>query len=218
MKKTHGNVRFHQNNNEHAASASSKLANTHNEASGELDAVAMREILSSLFNKTSGMKKKQQDNPHHRYEGVFREISNIDQPPAPSSEFVHPTVAPPRGLVHSTVAPTIPATTTTTTTSRPETSAEVFNNVLRQLNSLGRRGEQVLQKLVDEIDRRNADAQQLRQMLGNVMNNTNLSERQKKRIKRQLVLGSPVHSDFTEDADSLEDAAVEKVRFPYPCN
>ncbi|XP_043277168.1 uncharacterized protein [Venturia canescens] len=195
MKKAHENVRFHQNNSESRSSGSPRLANGNTEASGELEAAAMREILSSLFNKTSGMKKKQKDNPHHRYEGVFREISNIDKPPAASSDSVHPTV---------------PRIRPATTTARPETSAEVFNDVLQKLYSLGKRGEEVLHKLVDEVDRRNSDARRLREMLGNVMNNASLSEREKKRLKRELVLGSPVHSDLAEDTDSAEDAALEK--------
>lgn len=49
--------------------------------SHELDAQAMRNILTQLLAKTTDTKKKQKENPHHHYEAVFREDTNIDKPP-----------------------------------------------------------------------------------------------------------------------------------------
>lgn len=48
-------------------------------SSHELDAQAMRNILTQLLSKTIDTKKKQKENPHHHYEAVFRDISNIDK-------------------------------------------------------------------------------------------------------------------------------------------
>ncbi|XP_029164286.1 uncharacterized protein LOC114935588 [Nylanderia fulva] len=50
--------------------------------SHELDAQAMRNILTQLLAKTIDTKKKQKENPHHHYEAVFRDIDNIDKPMA----------------------------------------------------------------------------------------------------------------------------------------
>lgn len=48
--------------------------------SHELDAETMRNILTQLLAKTDYTKKKQKKNPHHHYEGVFKDITNIDKP------------------------------------------------------------------------------------------------------------------------------------------
>lgn len=53
----------------------------HQFSSHELDSKSMRNILNQLFAKTLETKKKQTENPHHHYEGTFKEISNIDRPP-----------------------------------------------------------------------------------------------------------------------------------------
>lgn len=52
----------------------------HQQGSHELDAETMRNILTQLLAKTDHTKKKQKKNPHHHYEAVFREITNIDKP------------------------------------------------------------------------------------------------------------------------------------------
>lgn len=52
----------------------------HQPGSYELDAETMRNILTQLLAKTDHTKKKQKHNPHHHYEAVFRDITNIDKP------------------------------------------------------------------------------------------------------------------------------------------
>lgn len=52
----------------------------HQLGSHELDAETMRNILTQLLAKTDHTKKKQKKNPHHHYEAVFRDITNIDKP------------------------------------------------------------------------------------------------------------------------------------------
>ncbi|XP_012272253.1 uncharacterized protein LOC105695339 [Orussus abietinus] len=60
-------------------------------SSHELDAKAMRSILTELFRKTLETKKKQKESPHHHYEGVFKESANIDKPPVVSADFPYKT-------------------------------------------------------------------------------------------------------------------------------
>lgn len=52
----------------------------HQLSSHELDAETMRHILTQLLAKTDYTKKKQKKNPHHHYEAVFRDVTNIDKP------------------------------------------------------------------------------------------------------------------------------------------
>lgn len=52
----------------------------HQLGSHELDAETMRHILTQLLAKTDYTKKKQKKNPHHHYEAVFRDVTNIDKP------------------------------------------------------------------------------------------------------------------------------------------
>lgn len=83
MKRVHQGVQFHQVHN--ASEGGSSFQNHHQQqhASHELDAKDMRAILTQLFMKTLDMKKKQKaPDPHHHYEGVFKESANIDKPPS----------------------------------------------------------------------------------------------------------------------------------------
>lgn len=52
----------------------------HQLGSHELDAETMRHILTQLLAKTDYTKKRQKKNPHHHYEAVFKDITNIDKP------------------------------------------------------------------------------------------------------------------------------------------
>lgn len=52
----------------------------HQLGSHELDAETMRHILTQLLAKTDYTKKKQKKNPHHHYEAIFRDVTNIDKP------------------------------------------------------------------------------------------------------------------------------------------
>ncbi|XP_020281490.1 uncharacterized protein LOC109853612 [Pseudomyrmex gracilis] len=90
-------------------------------------------------------------------------------------------------------------------------SAEVqFQDVLRKINSLGNRGRQMLRKLMDEIDAINdAEGFALKRLVNETMNDKTLSERDKRRRRRDLVLSSPIHRELTED-DEDADAAIEE--------
>ena len=85
MTKAHQDVQFHHKpDNKNRTYFSSSFQNP---TSHELDANAMRNILTLLMKKTLETKEKQKDNPHHRYEGVYRESANIDKPPILEKEF-----------------------------------------------------------------------------------------------------------------------------------
>lgn len=91
-------------------------------------------------------------------------------------------------------------------------SAEVFQDVLRKINSLGGRGKQMLRKLMDEIDAINeAEGVALKRLVNETMNDKTLSERDKRRRRRDLVLSSPLHRELTEDDEDADAAIVEEV-------
>ncbi|XP_053985034.1 uncharacterized protein LOC128879681 isoform X2 [Hylaeus volcanicus] len=83
MKRVQQGVQFHHKDHAHLHNSSKHATNRmeHHYNSHELDAKAMRTILTELFAKTLGTKKKQKENPHHHYEGTFVETANIDKPP-----------------------------------------------------------------------------------------------------------------------------------------
>lgn len=85
MKRVQQGVQFHHK--DHLLNDSKHTMNTmpHHYNSHELDAKAMKVILTELFAKTLDTKKKQKENPHHHYEGTFVETDNIDKPPIQSS-------------------------------------------------------------------------------------------------------------------------------------
>lgn len=126
--------------------------------SHELDAKAMRAILTELFVKTFDTKKKQKENPHHHYEGTFVEAANIDKPPAQYSSDVKKE------------SENIPTDDLTETLGRinnenkgqrnrkeldkEPTSGEVFQDVLGKINSMGHRGKKIDP---EEVDGRNRE-------------------------------------------------------------
>lgn len=78
MRRADQDVHFHHEDRIHRLNISKSSG--HQAGSHELDAETMRNILTQLLAKTDHTKKKQKKNPHHHYEGVFRDITNIDKP------------------------------------------------------------------------------------------------------------------------------------------
>lgn len=101
--------------------------------------------------------------------------------------------------------------------ARDATSGEVFREVLERIGSLGHRGKKVLKRLMDEIEKRGPEGEGLRQVVNKTMNDQTLSEAEKRRRRRDLILSSPLRAELTED-DEDEDAAIEEVNFihSYP--
>lgn len=89
---------------------------------------------------------------------------------------------------------------------------EVFQDVLRKINSLGDRGRQMLYKLMDMIDAKaGAKGVALKQLVNDTMNDKKLSSEAKRRRRRDLVLSSPLYQELTEE-DEDGDAALEEVK------
>ncbi|XP_067205465.1 uncharacterized protein [Linepithema humile] len=235
----------------------------HQPGSHELDAQAMRNILTQLFAKTLDTKKKQKENQHHHYEAVFREATNIDKPPITNypedlqDQFLHKnpinrfndaeisessTRAAPlntsssfkekqfnkEDVENSTHSLNIRPTSTkfsmqTETKTKHKitkeqeelkaeqvSSAEVFQDVLRKINSLGDRGKAMLHKLMNEIDaQNNTEGAALKQLVSETMNDKTLSSEAKRRRKKDLLLSSPLHQELTQE-DEDGDAPLEE--------
>ncbi|XP_018059569.1 PREDICTED: uncharacterized protein LOC108694515 [Atta colombica] len=89
-------------------------------------------------------------------------------------------------------------------------SEEVFQDVLRKINSFGNRGKQILHKLMDTIDMQaGAKGAALKQLVNDTMNDKKLSREAKRRRRRDLVLSSPLYQELTEE-DEDGDAAIEE--------
>ncbi|XP_012256817.2 uncharacterized protein LOC105686493 isoform X2 [Athalia rosae] len=213
----------------------------HQLTSHELDAKTMRNILTQLFVKTLDTKKKQESNPHHHYEGTYRESSNIDRPPTviPSddllglmvSEEEPPPKKPTKKVTLQTVKPEvikrresgeeIPTSTSETTTEKLTSTStvtaltdsdEIFEEVLGKLHSLGSRGKNVLQKLMDEIEgEEDAESVAMRRIVDAAINGDGkpMSDEERARRKREIILSSPLNAELNED-DSEGDAAIEE--------
>lgn len=82
---------------------------------------------------------------------------------------------------------------------------EVFEDALQKINALGTRGKKVLNKLIQEIDHRDL---QTEQMVKKVINE--VTEKEERRRKRDLLLSSPMGAQLSED-DEDGDAAIEEV-------
>lgn len=90
-------------------------------------------------------------------------------------------------------------------------SAEMFQDVLQKINSLGDRGRQMLRKLMDEIDTRsNSEGAALKRLVNETMNDKKLSKEAKRRKRRDLILSSPLQQQLTEE-DEDDNAALEEV-------
>ncbi|XP_077267479.1 uncharacterized protein LOC143900244 isoform X1 [Temnothorax americanus] len=236
--------------------------------SHELDAETMRNILTQLLAKTDYTKKKKK-NPHHHYEAVFRDITNIDKPvtthpgslqrdqlreksindlesndknvsenstkstllsskipisvqekqynhkeskiqqTAASSPKLHPSSTVSSKQTESSTAREIVKEQEESTTKQANFE-EVFQDVLRKINSLGDRGKQMLHKLMDTIDAEaGAKGAALKQMVNDTMNDKKLSSEAKQRRRRDLILSSPLYEELTQE-DEDGDAALEE--------
>ncbi|XP_078032859.1 uncharacterized protein LOC144467784 [Augochlora pura] len=278
MKRVEQGIQFHHKDQNLHLNSSTHLTNfmAHNYNSHELDAKAMRAILTELFAKTLGTKNKQKENPHHHYEGTFVEVANIDKPPVQHSavhpleqnpglhtgyhsEQQHPSHHP---VQHPELPPgvqeiikrveekptelldklsgkeskdiaeaSIPPVNDTANPmhgngegegnhggsqgiprsdkEEEPTSAEVVKEVLDRINSLGYRGQKIFKKLVTEMEKSGAETETLKRVVDETMKDQKLSEAEKRRRRRDLVLSSPLHKELTQEDDD-EDAAVEQ--------
>jgi len=77
MRRADQDVHFHH---EDRIRLNISKSSRHQMGSHELDAETLRNILTQLLAKTDYTKKKQKKNQHHHYEGVFKDITNIDKP------------------------------------------------------------------------------------------------------------------------------------------
>ncbi|XP_024942141.1 uncharacterized protein LOC107269113 [Cephus cinctus] len=87
MKRARQEVLFHHKDSTPGVNNTLPRHVAHHYNSHELDAKAMRNILTQLFMKTLDTKKKQEEAPHHHYEGVFMDSANIEKPPVVGSDF-----------------------------------------------------------------------------------------------------------------------------------
>ncbi|XP_011258449.1 uncharacterized protein LOC105252643 isoform X2 [Camponotus floridanus] len=257
MSRVNQDVQFHHKGNALRLNISTSLENQ--VGSHELDAQTMRHILTQLLAKTTDTKKKQKENPHHHYEAVFKEVTNIDKPPIANhldnlsfenqllresstsdnnTEILeNSTKFLPSNMTFTSVkeikrnftsfSDLRPSLATSNTQMKTETmeeitkkqeeskakqinSAEIFQDVLRKINSLGDRGRQMLRKLMDEIDaQNNSKGAALKRLVNETMNDKKLSNEDKRRKRRDLVLSSPLHKLLTEE-DKEGDAALEE--------
>nr|XP_012137415.1 PREDICTED: uncharacterized protein LOC105662068 isoform X1 [Megachile rotundata] len=233
MKRVHQDVQFHHK--AHLFNSSKHLTNSMvHYNSHELDAKAMRTILTELFAKTLDTKKKQKENPHHHYEGTFVEVDNIDKPPGPNvanpetnllknfgdvlkkqQEKVNSSVKNEKHMLtkhgkleHGGERRNQKNETEESRNSEP-TSAEVFQDVLNKINSLGFRGKKILKRLMDEIEEKGPEGEALRRVVNETMNDQRLSDAEKARRRRDLILSSTLNRELTED-DEDDDAAIEE--------
>jgi len=100
MKRAGQDVYFHHEGNSLRLNTFILPGYSHELSSHELDAQTMRNILSQLLAKTLDTKKKQKENPHHHYEAVFRDTSNIDKPPAVTPNPKNPEQLLRKKLIH----------------------------------------------------------------------------------------------------------------------
>lgn len=253
MKRVQQGIQFHHKDHVNALNSSKHTMNTitHHYNSHELDAKAMKVILTELFAKTLDTKKKQKENPHHHYEGTFVETDNIEKPP---TQYPHDDSQKTRNkqmenmfmktfeevLKKKNVVSVMndtggliekhrklqrgnllqSQTSKEKTTVNPEekiekaeaSSAEVLRDVLEKVNSLGYRGKKILKKLIVEIEKKGAEGEALWQAVNKTMNDQTLSDAEKRRRRRDLILSSPLHTELTEE-DEDDDAAIEEVKW-----
>ncbi|EZA60903.1 hypothetical protein X777_13105 [Ooceraea biroi] len=219
-------VYFHHEGHSLRLNTSTLPGYSHQLGSHELDAQTMRNILSQLLAKTLDTKKKQKENPHHHYEAVFKDITNIDKPPARTPN--------PKNPESNKMIDRFNQSEETSKTNAKKvkwylndmnifevksikeqeefetkrvSSAEVFEDVLEKISSLGDRGKKILQKLMDEIDARGvARDNALKRLVNETMNKT-LSSTDKQRKRRDLTL-KMLHDELMEEDDG--DAPLEE--------
>lgn len=209
MKRVHQDVEFHHKDPDNT----SPLPVVRHYSSHELDAKSMRQLLQQLLIKRLDIqKKKRVYNPeevvvapkvqkvdHHHYEGVYKETANIDKPPIvanlseeKSSEEV---------VVREKVQNPVERVATTAQVPNSTSSDEIVNDVVQKINSLGKRGKQLLRKLVHELDR---DA---------TVNLTKIVDEEflkNDRLRRDLLL-SGLHAELNDDNNQPEDQVEEVI-------
>lgn len=241
MKRAQYGIQFHHEDHALPQNSSRHLSNTmpYHYNSHELDAKAMRAILTELFVKTLDTKKMQKENPHHHYEGTFVDTANIVKPPgqyAPSvavqkikstlvddkatgtseeaseNQSAASKEGSPLGRQDKERGKSLEKKTRSQENSEStgSTSAEVFREVLDKINSLGYRGKKILKKLMDEVEKKGPEGEALRRVVNETMTDQNLSDAEKKRRRRDLILSSPLHKELTKE-DEDDDAAIEEV-------
>ncbi|XP_076234864.1 uncharacterized protein LOC143179487 isoform X2 [Calliopsis andreniformis] len=226
MKRVDQGIQFLHKDHTHLLNSTKHAANpmSYHYSSHELDAKTMRAILTELFVKTFDTKKKQKENPHHHYEGTFRETANIDKPPTQYSSDIKEET---KNVHNDNNKPEKIEKPHDIEIKKQEqqnggsiqlqekqegkepTSAEVMQDVLGKINSLGYRGKKILRRLMDEIEKKGPEAGSLRRVVNETMNDENLSASEKKRRRRDLILSSPLHKELTEE-DEERDVGVEE--------
>ncbi|KAJ8673425.1 hypothetical protein QAD02_004687 [Eretmocerus hayati] len=83
-------------------------------------------------------------------------------------------------------------------------SAEEFREAIQKIGSVGSRGRKFLSKLIKEIDHQDSE---LEEVVKKAL--SDLSVEEKERIKREIVLSSPIGSELMKD-DEDDDAAIEE--------
>lgn len=63
-----------------------------------------------------------------------------------------------------------------------------------------------------EIEKKGAEGEDLWQAVNKTMNDQTLSDAEKRRRRRDLILSSPLHTELTEE-DEDDDAAIEEVKW-----
>lgn len=221
MKRVHGDVEFHHKDPD--STSSSPLKRQYN--SHELDAKAMRTLLQQLLIKRLDIQKKKRvynseevvvaapkinsKVDHHHYEGVYKETANIDKPPIVAN-FSVGDVSSEEVVVASEKAHEN-LTKGTTTTVRPKTqqnytSEEIVSDVVQKINSLGKRGKQLLRKLVHELDQEDHESP--------TINLTKIIDEEfakNARARRDLLL-SGLHAELNDDNNQPEDQVEEVIR------
>ncbi|XP_076637845.1 uncharacterized protein LOC143349998 [Colletes latitarsis] len=220
MKRVQQGVEFHHKDHAHLQNSSKYATNSmaHPYSSHELDAKAMRAILTELFAKTLDTKKKQKENPHHHYEGTFVEMANIEKPPQYSPNLSKEM----ENKRAEREGPKLPKrqseegkfkfeqqSVQNRTKSTSEGSAEVLQEIMDKINSLGNRGQKILKKLMVEIEKKGTEGEALRRVVDETMNDQKLSDTEKQRRRRDLVLSSSLREELTEE-DEAGDAAIEE--------
>ncbi|XP_063982987.1 uncharacterized protein LOC135165530 isoform X1 [Diachasmimorpha longicaudata] len=227
MKRAHQDVQFHHKGNAPASNNTlPPLMSNHHYTSHELGAKEMREILTNLFARKLVAKNKQKENPHHHYEGVYKETANIKKPPlVQPDKFLWQLETVEKLFGRRTTTTAAPTKKTQIEKSRleistpspkpsgkftkkigkdsetsTETSSEVVADMLKRIDALGDRGKNVLEKLSENLKEREKNGRKI-----NSGDGENLG-----RKKRQVVLSSPALADELNRHDEEEDMAVEK--------
>ncbi|XP_076289954.1 uncharacterized protein LOC143213724 [Lasioglossum baleicum] len=212
MKRVEQGIQFHHKDQALLLNSSTHLTNSmaHHYSSHELDAKAMRAILTELMAKTLDTKNKQKENPHHHYEGTFVEVANIVKPPVQHPSEVDKKVEQKAIAKDEKHDGGQKQEKTQTSEKKGEpTSAEVVKDVLDKINSMGYRGKKILRKLMDEMEKNGGETEVLRKVVDETIKNQKLSEAEKRRRRRDLILSSSLRKELTEE-DEDSDAAVEE--------